>query len=84
METTYRLNTRELDSNFILSLKTTYPDQNIEIKVREQDETEHLCASPANRQMLDKAILDIEQDRNIRYFETLEDAITNATPKTSG
>ena len=65
-------------------METTYPDQDIEIKVREQDETEHLRAAPANRQMLDKAILDIEQDRNIRYFETLEDAITSATPKTSG
>jgi len=75
METTYRLNTRELGSSFIDSLRDIYPDQNIEIMVREQDETEYLNSSPANRSHLEKAIKNVEQGKNIVSFETLEQAI---------
>lgn len=46
METTYRLNTKELGETFINSLKYTYLDQDVEIMVRERDETEYLCNSP--------------------------------------
>ena len=81
MVTTYRLNTKELGNSFINSLREAYPDQNIEIMVCEQDETEYLLSSPANREHLEKAIEDVKQGRNIRYFETLEDAIAYAESK---
>ncbi|MCL2765867.1 MAG: hypothetical protein FWD40_11415 [Treponema sp.] len=80
METTYRLNTKELGDNFINSLRYTYPDQDIEIFVREQNETEYLCRSPANREHLEKSILEVEQGKVIT-FSTLEDAITCAQSK---
>ena len=78
METTYRLNTRELGSSFIDSLRKEYPDQNIVIKVREQDETEYLNSSPANRSHLEKAISNVEQGKNLITFESLEEAIHRA------
>ena len=77
METTYRLNTSELGISFINSLKNAYPDQNIEIFVREQDETEYLLSSPANREHLEKSIREVEQGKIIT-FVTLEDAIACA------
>ncbi|MDR0472388.1 MAG: hypothetical protein LBH43_01775 [Treponema sp.] len=77
METTYRLNTRELGSSFINSIKNAYPDQDIEILVREQDETEYLLSSLANREHLEKAIREVEQGKIIT-FASMEDAIACA------
>ena len=74
MVTTYKLNTRELERTFIDSIRTTYPDQVVEIQVREQDETEYLLSTPANREHLEKAIKNIEQGK-ITSFETLEQAV---------
>jgi hypothetical protein len=74
MEAVFRLNTRELGNSFITSVRDAYPDQNIEITVREQDETEYLCASPANRERLEAAIENVKQG-NMITFETLEQAI---------
>jgi hypothetical protein len=80
MEAVFRLNTRELEASFITSLRDAYPDQNIEITVREQDETEYLLCSPANREHLEKSIREIEQGKMIS-FATLEDAIACAKTK---
>ena len=77
METIYRLNTRELEYNFINSLRTAYPDQDIEIMVRERDETEYLFSSPANREHLLKAIENTSQGK-IVTFENIEQAIQRA------
>jgi len=77
METIYRLNTNELGISFINSLKNAYPDQNVEIFVREQDETEYLLSSPANREHLEKAIENVKQGKVIT-FENLEQAMQRA------
>ena len=77
MEMIYRLNTSELGSGFINSLRNAYPDQNIEILVREQNETEYLCSSPANREHLEKALENVKQGKVIT-FESLEQAIQRA------
>ena len=79
MVTTYTLNTGELESTFIDSIRTTYPNRVVEIEVREQsdfesDETEYLMRSPANRKRLDEAIKNIEEGKNIISFATVEEA----------
>ena len=74
MEAVFRLNTRELGASFITSLRDAYPDQNIEITVREQDETEYLCSSNANRERLETAVKNAKQGKIIS-FDTLEQAI---------
>ena len=72
MTTTYELNTRELESAFE-SIKATYPNQVVKIQVREQDTTEYLLSSSANRKHLLESIKNIEEGKNLTSFETLED-----------
>ena len=74
MVTTYKLNTNELESAFE-SIKATYPNQVVKIQVREQDTTEDLLSSPANRKHLMESIKNIEEGKNLISFETLEDLI---------
>jgi len=73
MVTTYKLNTRDLESTFIDSIRTTYPDQVVEIQVREQDETEYLLSTPANREHLEKVLKEAEEGKLV-IFETIEQA----------
>ncbi|MCL2801495.1 MAG: hypothetical protein FWD28_07055, partial [Treponema sp.] len=72
----------DLTHSFVASVQSAYLDRDIEIIVREAedswDETEYLSRSPANKEHLDKAIREIEQGKVIS-FATLEDAIACAT-----
>ena len=70
MEAIFRLNTSEMGNDFINSIKTAYPDQNVEIMVRQQDETDYLLSFPANRDHLLKAI----KEEKLIAFETAEQA----------
>jgi len=81
MVTTYKLNTKDLESTFIDSVRTAYPDQVVEIQIREQDETEYLLGAPANRERMAKALakaLYEDEEGNLVTFETLEQAIRAA------
>jgi antitoxin YefM len=80
---TYQLNTSELGSGFIDSLRGAYPDREVVVTVRERDETEYLASSPANKEHLDKAIENIRQGKNLISFETLEQAIQCAEEQTT-
>jgi antitoxin YefM len=84
METTYKLNARELTPSFVASIQGVYLDRDIEITVRdaenspdeaEMDATEYLMQSPANRTKISKAIENIERGENLISFENLEQAI---------
>ena len=87
METTYKLNARELTSSFLTSIQNLFLDRDIEITVREAetspDETEYLLQSPANRIRLTKAIENIEQGKNLVSFDSLEQAIQCAEEQTA-
>ncbi|MDR0312607.1 MAG: hypothetical protein LBI14_03325 [Treponema sp.] len=74
MEAIYRLNAKDLGSEFVNSVRVAYQDQNIEITVRGQDETEYLLSSPANREHLEKAVENIERGENLISFDTIEQA----------
>ncbi len=70
MHTTYRLKADELDVQFIDALKAMYKSKEIEIVVCdtaeiEEDETEYLLDSAANRARLLKAIENVERRQNL-------------------
>ena len=68
----------ELKDSFIDTIRTTYPNQVVEIEIREQDETEFLMSSPAMREKLDRAIKNVNERNNLISFATLEDAVKAA------
>jgi hypothetical protein len=71
MITTYKLDTRELaDSAFIDSVRTAYPNRMVEIEVRDEDATEYLMSTPANRKHLNNAI---KEEKTIT-FASVEEA----------
>lgn len=65
MHSTYRINTKKLDSSFIEALKLNYPDKEIEIVVYEVDETAYLLSSEANRKHLLKAVENVKNKSNL-------------------
>lgn len=65
-ETTYRTRANEVGQSLIDSIRTMYGDKEIEIIVIEQeDETDFLLKSPANREQLLRAVEDIKNGRNL-------------------
>jgi len=80
MVTTYKLDTRELESSFIDAIRTTYPNQRVEIEVRDEaesewDETAYLNSTAANRKHLDEAMKNVAEGKNLITFESAEAAI---------
>ena len=66
----YKMKSEELDSRFLRALKTMFKDKEIEIAVcesgqSEEDETEYLLKSPANRDRLLKAIENVARSQNL-------------------
>jgi len=64
MQTIYRLNASELDSQFLESLKTLFANKEIEIIINELDETTYLLATEANRKRLLEAVEAVKYDEN--------------------
>lgn len=57
MYTSFHINASELNENFIKVLKALFKNKPISITVEEeQDETEYLLASPANRKKLEASL----------------------------
>lgn len=65
MYTTYRLKAKDLNSQFLESLKTLFGDQEVEITVSTVDETAYLLKSEANGLRLREAIANIESGTNL-------------------
>ncbi|MBV5308987.1 hypothetical protein [Chromatium okenii] len=70
MYTIYRLNTDELNAEWLESVKALFPHKAIEIAVtdaesNEQDETDYLLKVPANRARLLEALENVLQQRNL-------------------
>ena len=65
MQTIYQINADELDQNLIDSIKALFKNKEIEIVISERDETAYLLRSPANREMLLRAVKDVENNQNI-------------------
>lgn len=65
MQTSYRLNAKDLDQNFLDALKILFQDRDIEILVYAVDETSYLSSSKTNHSHLLKAIKNIEERSNL-------------------
>ncbi|MBF2046585.1 MAG: hypothetical protein EDM05_002095 [Leptolyngbya sp. IPPAS B-1204] len=65
MQSSYRLNARDLDQRFLEALKTLFQDKEIEIVVYEVDETAYLSKSETNRNRLLRAIENAENGTNL-------------------
>jgi antitoxin YefM len=65
MQTSYRLNARDLDQHFLESLKALFQNREIEIIVYEVDETAYLSKSEANQSRLLQAIKNVESGTNL-------------------
>ena len=77
MYTIYRLNTDELGTDFVESLRRLFPHKSVEISVCETDaaatdETDYLLSDPANRARLLEAIDNVRQQRGL-VTVTLDD-----------
>lgn len=65
MSTTYRVNANDLDEKFLNNLKNLFKDKQIEIHVVEEDATEYILSTEANRDRLLKALEDIESGKEL-------------------
>ncbi len=66
METTYRLNAKELSVELLQSIQAAFKDKNIEITVTDQvDETDYLMSTDANKEHLYTSIDELEQGKGI-------------------
>lgn len=70
MYTLYKINTDELNENFISAIKAQFPHQMIEIAISEagqqqNDETSYLLKDPENKSRLLAAIKNVEQQQLI-------------------
>jgi len=66
MQTTYQVNTDELDDRFVASIKAAFPRRRVTIAVNDEpDETDYLLSDPERKARLLQAIEDIRQGRNL-------------------
>ncbi len=65
MSTTFRLNADELEASFVEKIKTLFSHKNIAVTIYEEDETDYLSSTRANRDRLDRAISDIREGKNM-------------------
>jgi antitoxin YefM len=70
MELTYRLNANELNEDFLNTLRKLYKGKALEVTVQvQEDETEYLLKSEANRTQLLKAVKDVKHRKNLRTLD---------------
>lgn len=66
METTYRLNTKELSIELIRSIQEAFGDKDIEITVTAQrDDTEFLLSTEANRKQLYESMDELAKGKGV-------------------
>ncbi len=64
MQASFILDSNELDYSFIDKLKIMFQNKRIELSVSETDDTEYLCTSKTNKELLLTSITNIENGQN--------------------
>jgi hypothetical protein len=66
VQTTYQVNTDELDERLVTSIKAAFPGKRVTIAIHDEpDETDYLLSNPERRARLLRAIEDIRAGRNL-------------------
>ena len=65
MYTTFRINKKDLDKNFLDALKSLFKSDELEISVSPADETAYLLKSEKNKKMLLKSVKNIRSGKNL-------------------
>ena len=65
MYTTFRLKKKDLNKNFLETLKSLFKTDELEISVSPADETEYLLKSDANKKRLLKSVKNIRKGKNL-------------------
>ena len=64
MYTAFHVKASELDESFLKALRMIFKSKNISIIIEEeQDETEYLLSSPANRKALEKSLKNAQKGK---------------------
>ncbi len=64
METTIRINTDNLTSEIIESIKAMFPHKTVDIIIQNADETEYILSNPPNAQELKGRIEEYNTNKN--------------------
>jgi len=65
MHTTFVIKANEIDEKLLNGIKSSYKNKQIEIIVRELDETEYLLSNAVNRNKLLCAVKNVKSKRNL-------------------
>ncbi len=65
MQAVYHTSIDELTISFIENIKKQFQNAKVDIVIREQDETDYLNSSKINKQYLDDAILEVNNNKFI-------------------
>jgi len=65
MNTTFVIKANEIDEKLLNGIKSSYKNKQIEIIVREIDETEYLLTNASNRKRLLSAVKNIKLKKNL-------------------
>ncbi len=70
MEVIYRIKAEELSNELITKIKKLYKGKDLELTIQvQEDETEYLLKSKANRTQLFAAIKDVKKNRNMHTLD---------------
>jgi len=65
MQAIYHTDVNELNIDFLNMLKKQFLNAKVDIVIKDVDETDYLNSSSKNKNLLDKAILEVEQSKLI-------------------
>jgi len=72
METTIKINTDLLTTDFIEGIKKLFPHKTVEITIQPADETEYILSNPEYKRVLEERIADYEAKKEVLLLKSDE------------